>query len=274
MICPICYKNCVSFGFHYKFNNQLICDKCVYDHFSTFNGILTLEDARPFDYDFVPSNFIFQRMPYERTDLYCGVELEINTKAKERRQLINDFITDSFFYFKNDASINVYGLEIVSHPGSLKYHLHNKWDKLFHFFKNNNIENVRNCGLHFHFNRSAFTQDQIASLDYFINSDKSFIENIGGRKLNTFCKLFRKPLSEYGRQTFDRYVALNLKNKNTVEMRFFNSTVDYFTFKERLMSAFALCEFARKYNSLCSDVQTNQQNYLKCFEKIKNKIMN
>ena len=190
--------------------------------------------------------------------------------------LLYNFYTNPYFYFKNDASLpNVNSVEIVSHPATIKYHLlSDQWDNIFSCLNKLKVTNIKNCGLHFHFNKSAFNDTQLASLDYFINSDKSFLENIGGRKLNTFCKLFRKPLSEYGRQTSDRYVALNLKNKNTVEMRFFNSTVDFLTFKERLMSAFALCEFARKYNSLCSDVQTNQQNYLKCFEKIKNKIMN
>lgn len=272
MICPICYKNFVNFGFHYKFNNQLICDECVCEHFSTFNGILALENARPFDFDFVPSNFIFQRMPYERTDLYCGIELEINTKAKERRQLINDFITDSFFYFKKDGSINVYGLEIVSHPGTLKYHLHNKWNKLFHFFKTNNIENIRNCGLHFHFNRSAFTEDQIASLDYFINSNKAFIENLGGRQANYYCRFCHKALSEYGKTDYDRYVALNLNNEETIEMRFFKSTSDYTTFINRLIYAFALCEFARNYNALCLDSQVAKFKFMKIVKKL-NKLI-
>lgn len=272
MLCPICYEKYQD-KFFTIINGKNICRHCKDFYYYKHNdNTFSLEFSRAFDYDFEPANFIFNRTPYERTDLYCGIELEVNTKANEKRQLLNNFFTDDFFYFKNDGSINVYGVEIVSHPATLKYHLQNKWIEIFRFFQENKIDNVRNCGLHFHFDRNAFTSNQIAILDYLINSDKTFIETIGGRKLNTYCKIANKTLSEYGRSTEGRYVALNLSNRKTIEMRFFKATTDFETFKNRLIYAFALCEVARHYNAFECDSQINKYKFMQFVKKL-NKLI-
>ena len=53
--------------------------------------------------------------------------------------------------------------------------------------------NGYNCGIHIHFNRSAFTDDQLRRLNIFYHNpeNKKLITDIAGREANSYCKFVR-----------------------------------------------------------------------------------
>ena len=241
-----------------------LCNAC-YNAFNSkkdFSEFINKHDYKP-----VP---IFHRNKYERKkNLYCGIELEI--QGKYREGVIEDNVSNPFFYYKEDGSLDEEnGIEIVSHPATLKYHK-DHWKKMFDSLYSNEMDDLDNCGLHFHFNRDFFTNNDIASLDYFINKNVDIVERIGGREINNaYFEIIDKRLSDWGKDVYrDRYVALNLQNKNTIEIRFFASTNCYNVFIERLKTAFALVYFCKKYNTLVEPMfklRDKFNNFLNCYK--------
>lgn len=224
---------------------------------------------------------VFYKEKYENNKkLYCGIELEIQgLDMQNKKDFIFDQCHNKFIYFKRDASMNNYGVEIVSDPASLHYHLLN-WKNIFNSLKRYNMTDTSNCGLHFHFSREAFTQKEIALIDYFINNHFNLIKELGGRYNSIYASIIQKPYECYGKPyKKDRYVAFNLNNKNTVEMRFCASTNDYDLFLDRLMNVYIIINFClKKYDLLDTESETltkfNDYKYefkKKCLKYIKNK---
>ena len=73
----------------------------------------------------------------------------------------------------------------------------------------------------------------------FVNSRENakFITVIAGRNANRFCKIQDKVLGDY-RRARDRYEALNLTNKGTVEFRIFRGTLK----RESLFKSLEFCD--------------------------------
>lgn len=259
MKCPICFKR------FRKITNTLdICKRCHELYFEI--GYKPL-----FCSDFTPSNFDFKKVSYERKkNLYCGVELEISGDKSSlflKENLLNDFI-----YFKCDGSLDYDGIEIVSMPATLNYHLYN-WKKIFSSISKFGLNNLDNCGLHFHFNRDYFTPSQIANIDYFINSNVNLITNIGNREPNTYCKIYHKPLSKYGQYYCqDRFSALNLENEKTIELRFFKSTNDYDTFIRHIIDAFTIVLFCSNANVFVNADSENIRTFNVFAKKFRTKL--
>lgn len=246
-----------------------LCNAC-YDYFSgNDDSDESSFDKFIFEHDYKPEP-IFHRNKYERkNNLYCGIELEI--QGDNKIGVVEENVSDPFFYYKNDGSLTEDGIEIVSHPATLKYHK-DHWKKMFDSFYSNGMDDLDNCGLHFHFNRDFFTNNNIASLDYFINKNVDIVERIGGRKINNaYFEIIDKRLSDWGKDVYrDRYVALNLQNENTIEIRFFASTNCYNVFIERLKTAFALVYFCKKNNTLVEpmwELRDKFNNFLNCYKK-------
>jgi len=113
------------------------------------------------DYDYKPDPIF-----YGNGNRFFGVELEIdeggkdNDNARQLKDLAN--YRDERIYIKSDGSLN-YGMEIVSHPMTLEYHLREmNWESLLE----EAIEmgylshHTSTCGLHVHVNRNAFGENQ------------------------------------------------------------------------------------------------------------------
>jgi hypothetical protein len=189
---------------------------------------------------------------YARKDkLHIGVELEIQginklSFCKTLHGLYNNYNT---FYLKEDGSLNCYGIEIISQPMTFENVINsNHWKLLFDLIKEYKMNNTNNCGLHFHLDKEYLTDDNIKSLDYIVNTFSEYFEKIGGRPFNDYCNKAYKIMENWGKNTTDRYVAVNLENNNTVELRFCKSTDDYDTFIEKIKFMFKLIEFVKQYS--------------------------
>ena len=152
-------------------------------------------------------------------------------------------------YVKEDGSLGDNGFEIVSHPMTFEY-----WQlvagEFETEFKHMRAENCRSadtttCGMHLHMSRNAFSQLGIYKLQKPVYENPSFILKLSGRK-RTYLERWASVANsqnvntEYARKAkgeqldFERYVAVNLRNANTIELRFFKGTLNFGTFERNL----------------------------------------
>lgn len=177
----------------------------------------------------------------------CFAPSVIEDNFKKAKAKIMPMPSDEVFIVcKGDSSINN-GFEIVSSPASIGYHT-NAWNKFFtdmpKYFKG---ATAKSCGMHIHINKWSFTLTAIAKFVSFINTHKDFIRVIGGRDETEFWKfedrgkkfnrVYKKRVDEG-----DKYRAVNLGKGggNTVELRFFASTMDRSTFLKNLQFVYNL----------------------------------
>ena len=189
-----------------------------------------------------------------------GIEFEIGGASSESRCLnvVKTFTNGHYVYFKKDGSIPNYGFEIVSHPANMNAHKNIlPWNNIFSELKKNNIQSYDNCGIHAHFSRKDFNNTQIAVLDCLINTNYEFFEKLCGRKFGDYCKISNKRSDSWGRANNDRYLAVNLENNKTVELRFCASTNNYDTFIDRLELFNSIVKFCLNKNISIKDIHYN-----------------
>jgi len=198
----------------------------------------------------------------EKEDLvFYGVELETDN-SQRRSELMARAHCDEI-YFKSDGSLGPGGVEIVSHPATLKYHMNEfPWKNILSSAKicgykshtgvsGDRHSNHPTCGLHIHVNKEAFgrtTSERdtreaklLVLVDKFWNKlvifsrrDKRSLENWARRYADfdvtndQLSDIISKAKSENSR---DRRLAVNFgaNNSATVEFRMFRGTLNYET---------------------------------------------
>lgn len=248
-----------------KIGHNNVCEYCYSRHICCIDGCRELSvDEENYcskhlaiksinNYSYKPEQIFylsdFTKKLNEKNPIYIGVELEVNFNSEDDMcKFINTMRKDDFFYFKQDGSLKKYGVEIVSHPADLHYHLNRHWKKLFDEM-NKYKTDIENCGLHFHFSKNAFNNNEIVSIDYIVNGFKQIINDIGGRNYNTYAQ--RYVGWEWGdSRPHKHYDVCNLSNPNTIELRFCKSTTNYKTFIKRLKSIFALIAFCKSIDNI------------------------
>jgi hypothetical protein len=169
---------------------------------------------------------------------YLGVELEVLVREPRlgmAKKVLEDLKIEkkNFAIIKRDSSVchnDAEGFEIVTAPATLKVH-QMAWDKFF----DNSCRllkgwSAKNCGIHVHVAKKAFvTNLHLSKFSSFFGLpvNKGFIENIAGRSDNRYStKLYKKvgQTSSYMHDS-NRYQAVNLCKRTTVEVRIFQSNV-------------------------------------------------
>jgi hypothetical protein len=188
--------------------------------------------------------------------VYLGIELEVERDSRADRTINRDVTAavEGIAICKHDGSLDN-GFEVVSAPMTLAYHYGGAdgkcpWDKFF----NGPAKKLKSwltdtCGIHVHISRNALSPMQLGKMMVFINSDinQRFIERIAGRTLNNWCEPSSNTTVQdvlKGSQQ-GKYVALNLNNERTVELRIFRGNTKKAGFFRCLDFAAALVEFTR-----------------------------
>ena len=235
----------------FEYDDEYLCENC-YDEACAEGPI--------HDYDYVP-DLVFHGKGLRK----FGVELEIDEGGKSRsnaNRLLEIANRDAVnLYIKSDGSLDD-GLELVTHPMSLEYHLHEMpWEDILDEAKRLDYRShsTNTCGLHVHISRMAFgctyeTQEEcIARLVFFV--EKFWPELLRfsrrtqgqlnrwaaryGMKLNPKDQMYHAKNSCAG-----RYTAVNLTNADTVEIRLFRGTLKLNTLTATLELVDHLCEVA------------------------------
>ena len=251
-----------------------LCENCHNEYMQEHN-----EHIRSYGYKPTP---IFYATPEEQDKMqtipYYGVELEIDRKEyiNTTRDTVKDLndILGEFAYYKHDGSLSDEGIEIVTHPASLKHWEKNK-NKMAEAFESAvksgyRSHNTNTCGLHIHANRKYLSENReeqeniIDRIILILETFKEQVKKFSRRhdygycgflsdKMNGYLEEHEK--SEYMKKVenikkqkgrFGRYVTLNVENYNTIELRVMRGTLNVDTFYACLQFYNNIIEIAKK----------------------------
>lgn len=279
--------------------SDLICNKCaegwVYcascntpirrDESHLFNGSYYCDSHNPskiniWNYSYKPTPMF--RGSTNESDLFMGVELEID-RGHDREDAAHDIKGDDV-YCKSDGSLGCNGIEIVTHPCTLDYHTHELgWDTICDTATSYDYKshNAGTCGLHVHVNRSFFGENN-DDRDYAISKVILFYQKFWD-EIVKFSRRSESQIEDWSnkpgvkisaedsrsaaisktreeRNSADRYMAVNLQNRNTVEFRVFRGTLKISTLYATLQFVDGVCRLAKEcelidmYNMTWNDV--------------------
>ena len=247
-ICQMCGTALIS-HVNYRSNQSQICDDCYFSR-----------EPRMQNYSYKPRPVF-----HGKGKKMFGVEIECTTRGSADRRAEMLMLEESFgdmIYLKPDCSIetrgNQRGLEIVTHPMSLRY-MHKY--KVFDSLKDRKLASFNNptTGIHVHVSREALSELTIAKILYFYAKpeNKEFILKISQRYPNEYCKHNSGPDFDSGKNVnkpeqrgrYSRYVQINLCNEKTVEFRHFKGNVDP-------KAVYRAVEFVDAITKFCSKTAT------------------
>lgn len=205
----------------------------------------------------------------EIKELLMGAELEID-KGEDREDCAEELLdTSPDIYCKRDGSL-CNGIEIVTHPCTLEYHLKDLgWDKLAEVALKYGFssQDARTCGLHVHVGRrqmgknSEERQNTAAKIVLLADRHWDSLVKFSRRKYEQLDHWAARPDIDYedvedGDETLigaalntrrgGRYQAINLENRNTVEFRLFNGTLKVETIYATLQLVSRIVKYAKE----------------------------
>ncbi len=210
------------------------------------------ESSRINSYSYKPTPRFFHRID---TETHYGVELEVNVSDGISIDNAVEHVGTlgwDHIYLKEDGSIGR-GFEIVTHPHSLEKHreLWKRWNVPAGITSHKSGE----CGIHVHIERSKLMPLQLGKMIVFLNCalNASFIQCIAQRDSSRWGRIDpSKKLTD--RYSSERYEALNLLNRNTVELRIFRGN----TRTDRILKA---VEFADAVVRFCNEASYRSLRY-------------
>lgn len=196
---------------------------------------------------------------------YFGVELEIDYGGKDEYNAEEIFNVanrlSENMYIKTDGSLDE-GLELVTHPMTLDYHINNMpWAEVTKkaLRLGYRSHNTSTSGLHIHVNRSAFgdtveeQEDCIARILYFFESNWNELLRFSRRtieQLQHWANRYgwrEEPkliLDNAKQRCSGRYSCVNITNYSTIEFRIFRGTLKYNTIIATLQLVNEICNVA------------------------------
>ncbi len=205
------------------------------------------------DYSFKPTP-IFHYKPEKPSQTFFGFELEVEAVHETISRgvdIIREHATDELLYLKGDGSLND-GFEIVTHPMTHDWAMEKfPWEM---------IEKLRRagyrswdtdtCGLHVHASRTSFVdRSHLWKWTYLINKNNKECIELAGRNSHYAQFYGVKPTSDIVLKKAmprERYVAINLNPKHTVEVRIFKGSLRIPRVKTALDFMQSTIEFANK----------------------------
>lgn len=255
-ICEVAYVN----------DEFYCCDKCnkiyhINDLIEYSSGYICREcdDGLPEYHTHEYTNFLTTEN--EATNQYYGIELEIecnkDSKVKPITQSIvpiieNEFVLERDYSLKN-------GFEMISYPFSYDYMMTNLESTLKELYENleSSINKESNtAGMHIHLTRQNYRHafNMVCLIEYY-QRELTILSNREGSRLKRWAKFLTDKfdhdlLSERMIESYydnkDRYVACNVSNKHTIEIRIFNATDDYKEILGRIEIISNLSEYAKE----------------------------
>ena len=255
-ICSYCYEDYYRSCDHcgevfpaddvYVYNGEDLCPHCYQQRQEEEH-----EDNDLYDYNYKPRPVFYPAGSPSREDLFLGVELEVeedkyNAIPYTATQIIDE--VGEWVYCKYDSSLNK-GMEVVSHPSILEYHM-DGWRPILNILREDfRSHDTITCGLHVHINKNFLSEVERVRLGLFIHNQRTRVEKIARRASNRYTK-FKNIKTDCATlrdvvYNADRYEALNWQNEHTIEFRMFRGTLNERTFLATLQFVDSACRFAK-----------------------------
>lgn len=147
---------------------------------------------------------------------------------------------------EHDGSLH-YGFELITAPMGLDAQTR-LWKSLLtpSLTRGLRSHDTETCGIHVHVSRANLTPFQLSKISVFVNDpqNEKLIRAVARRYATGYCNIKRKKMCiDAGRSDGDRYQAVNLTNRHTVEFRIFRGSLKYETVMAAIEFANAVVEF-------------------------------
>jgi len=215
------------------------CDDCDDDYDNNTYSSCPACVSGLYDNDYTP-DLMFHGT---KTKLYLGMELEATPNSNSDRQDLIDLTYELFgrdlVYLKRDGSV-AGGFELVTHPINAK-----EFKDIFNIDKLKTLadsglrswDSSSSCGIHIHFSKIAFESTlHLYAFSALMFNNPEFMQQFAGRESRyasfdgvESTRLGNKKMAlEYakGNKNYNRYLALNNQNDNTIELRIFKGSLN------------------------------------------------
>jgi len=291
IVCDDCGETVTEDYVHQDTWNS-VCDRCYDDRWTTCEDCGCLirqdeaiyqdgyiycdscaprEETRNFhDYGYKPWPEFQFRNGESHDVLTFGTELEVDD-GDDHNDLCDELANIGMpIYMKHDGSLGDEGVEIVTHPGSLAWHLYEmRWAEITRICKKHGYRShdAGTCGLHIHVGRKAFGPDMTTRKDVAMklvllaNNLKAPLTTFSRRKASQLENWASFPELDINESADDfdlwdaarqsntsRYRAVNLRNDATVEFRIFRGTLKRDTIAASLQLVNNLCKYAMTHS--------------------------
>jgi len=211
-----------------------------------------VENGNLHSYNYIPEPE-FREVDGEKTDLYLGVELEIESKGNDFNDIVDEL--PDYFYAKQDGSIDS-GFEVVSHPATYKWLKQNSemWDENVLNLRNQGFRsyNTNTCGMHIHLSKAAFSTLHLLKFLHLFYDNPAFVLRISQRKAENLQKWASVDgdgmtlcYKAKWKENPERYSALNMLCSDTIEIRIFRGNLNPAAFWKNIEFAKAAYEYTR-----------------------------
>lgn len=262
VLCESCvqeYTTCAECGdlvhddyTHYvERRDEYHCDSCYEQNDSVHS------------YDYTPDFRVYGRSRAgQETATTFGVELEVeyrNADWDDANARLQELWTDrDVTFLKSDGSLSS-GVEAVSHPMTLAYAKDNINREALASLSRYGVRSWKTstCGIHIHIGRDTFhNHSHLARFMILFTRSKEQIVALAGRETTQWAS-FELNYSESmvkqaaGKQHPDtRYRAINLTNRNTVEVRVFRGSLNGDTIIAHMELLAAMIEYTREQRNI------------------------
>lgn len=190
--------------------------------------------------------------------LFLGAEIELEARNGYAHQLeamaveTRDIVSGQA-YLKHDGSLSN-GFEVVTHPGTIEW-----WQEednkvllsLANLTGRCRSFHSSNCGMHIHMSKGAFTSFHLMRFLHFIYNNQQFVEFIAQRRSTGYARfnlsdkraVVKNAKTKYG--SSGRFVAVNLENAETIELRVFKGNLEPFRVLKNIEFAHALYMYTK-----------------------------
>ena len=195
---------------------------------------------------------------------YMGFELEVEYDPRHSYPAmsfgdgVESADIEDITYLKSDGSLN-HGFEIVSHPMTLGWAMeHFPWERIEKLGGGFGGWAATTAGFHVHVSRDGFSGvSHQARFVHLITRNKNLYESLAGRSSARWASFENDNLRNISRKlrridSSERYSAVNLLNRATLEVRIFQSSLK----AERIKMYLQLVDASVKYTESlsCSDM--------------------
>ncbi len=201
----------------------------------------------------VPELLKFKAKNVKPSTIYLGIELEYESDDRDVSKIKVGKALQGHAIMKHDGSIKN-GFEIVTCPATLDIHLE-EFKKFYSSYSSLGLFPDKNTGMHVHVSRKPLNVFTIGKMTEFLNrmDNKTFIAHIAGRIDNQYARITGRSVTFpfINGQQGERYNALNLSNRDTIEFRIFSTPKNWEEFSARL-------EFCQALTDYCQPAQVNE----------------
>ena len=260
-VCPNCvdeHHTCRECGYIIETLRDSMCEDCFASKYDSVDNIIE-------GYNYKPDPIFFGE-----GDRFFGVELETepHEEGYEDTEMVREIkkYVSEWAYLKHDGSLRDGGFELVTHPMTLENHIEKFTPELFKTIKDSRYvsHNNGNCGLHIHISRTAFNSDLaiVKLLEFIYGNYDNIVSKLGRRgditnycleNVISSCPMNIERIFKINNE--DRYHAINTKNRDTIELRFFRGTLIRDTFISALQFADVLVNLANSIEDIDKKIE-------------------